>query len=291
MHEEVQRGGQDEIETRAETCPRESYLRPNSDTMLERIEDFNLKRISYSRKREKKLTPAWTCLPSSRNFGISPARKNNGPPILPSRWRARSSLPGRIRKRTRGRANRWALPEKGITGQVRRVTQDDMARDFETCLAVAQATMLPRDVTKLQKEDELMTCSLTHEKKMLRRTEEGLEAAAALEGEVKRKGEELAVAAEELSKRQREVADLRQVAQGGRALSTSGLASMSEEARHSPGSPSVGDSEATSGLPRPEPYTPNFLSGFDKEEYFSQLTEGEENILEGVTEDEAEGDR
>ena len=43
---------------------------------------------------------------------------------------------------------------------------------------------------------------------MLRRTEEGLEV------EVKKKGEELAVAAEELSKRQREVADLRQVAQG-----------------------------------------------------------------------------
>ena len=66
---------------------------------------------------------------------------------------------------------------------------------------------------------------------------------------------------------------------------------MSEEARHSSGSPGVGNREATSGLPRPEPYSPTFLPGFDKEEYFSQPTEGEENILEGATEDEAEGDR
>ena len=67
-----------------------------------------------------------------------------------------------------------------------------------------------------------------------------------------------------------------------------GLTSMSEEAWHSLGSPSMGGSEATGGLPCLEPYLPILLPSFDKEEYFSQPAKGEENILAGVTEAEVE---
>ncbi|GFS42818.1 hypothetical protein Acr_00g0081860 [Actinidia rufa] len=111
-------------------------------------------------------------------------------------------------------------PELSIRELGRRVTHDDTSQDFKTCLAMVQSMMLPRDVAKLQKEDKVMGCppeiggKISAREEALEQFKEGLKETTVLDGELKRKEEELTAFTEELNKKDGEIAVLRQVPPG-----------------------------------------------------------------------------
>ncbi|GFZ19766.1 hypothetical protein Acr_28g0004710 [Actinidia rufa] len=155
------------------------------------------------------------------------------------------------------------------------VTHDDNSRDFEACLVVAQAAMLPRDVTEFKKEDGVMVCSksimknLQREKKGSYDLMKAQTKATILEGELRKEEEDLIVATEELKKKRASTGSHGPIYQQELDVPPNHLVWSATR-------PPVAYLD-----PCPDPYSPIFPPGFDKEEYFNCPTERDDNTQVG----------
>ncbi|GFY87342.1 hypothetical protein Acr_05g0009810 [Actinidia rufa] len=199
----------------------------------------------------------------------------------------------------------------------RRVTIVDTTQEHDTCITLAQAVKLPRDVAELSAKDEVTTCNFTvmqniqvsklgwfvafcylgHLGELKKRDKELVNQRVVLVKEHVTSTEVIVIAMEEvtanyaeLDKKNGEVVKLQKLA---KALFTSGtlIAARTGLVQNTPGSSAWVVVKPPIAFPDlPKPYSPILLPGFDEEKYDNRPPK-EDEIVKGGAEVAEDGEK